>query len=70
MRASSPSELDVVLSPFVAPRTAPRHSFTLGVADELARRFLTERVPYSFKEHADTRVHVVARVGQKATISS
>jgi len=45
----------------VAPRTASRHSFTLGVADELARRFLTERVPYSFKEHTDTRVHIVAQ---------
>jgi len=45
----------------VAPRTASRHSFTLGVVDELARRLLTERVPYSFKEHTDTCVHVVAQ---------
>jgi len=35
--------------PLVAPSTASRRSFTLGVADELTRRCLTERVPYSFK---------------------
>jgi hypothetical protein len=45
----------------VAPQTGSRHSFTLGVRDEAGRLFLTEREPYGFQEHADTRVHVVAQ---------
>ncbi len=45
----------------MAPRAGSRHSFTLGVEDELAQRFLTEREPYGFKEHTDTRVHLVAQ---------
>ena len=45
----------------MAPRTGSRHSFTLGVADDEARRFLTEREPYRFKAHTDTRVHLVAQ---------
>jgi len=45
----------------MAPRTGSRHSFTLGVRDDLARRFLAEREPYRFKEHTDTRAHVVAQ---------
>lgn len=45
----------------MAPRTGSRHSFTFGVRDELARRFLSEREPYRFKDHTDTRVHVVAQ---------
>lgn len=45
----------------MSPRTGSRHSFTLGVCDELGRRFLTEREPYRFRQHADTRVHVVAQ---------
>ena len=45
----------------MAPRTGSRHSFALGVPDELGRRFLSEREPYRFREHTDTRVHVVAQ---------
>ncbi len=45
----------------MAPRTGSRHSFTLGLPDELERRFLSEREPYRFKEHTDSRVHVVAQ---------
>ncbi|MCL2726446.1 MAG: hypothetical protein FWD69_18660 [Polyangiaceae bacterium] len=45
----------------MAPRTGSRHSFTLGVLDERGRRFLTEREPYPFHEHTDTRVHVVTQ---------
>ena len=45
----------------MAPRTGSRHSFTLGVRDELGRLFLTEREPYRFREHRDTRVHLVAQ---------
>ena len=55
VHTSSPSELDEVLFPFVAPRTASRHSLTLGVADELVRHFLTERVPYSLKKQPNPR---------------
>lgn len=45
----------------MAPRTGSRQSFALGVPDERGRRFLSEREPYRFREHTDTRVHVVAR---------
>jgi hypothetical protein len=43
----------------MAPRTGSRHSFALGVRDDLARLQLTEREPYRYREHADSRVHVV-----------
>ena len=43
----------------MAPTAGSRHSFTSGVRDELGRLFLTEREPYGFAQHADTRVHVV-----------
>ncbi|MGE0324081.1 MAG: LysM peptidoglycan-binding domain-containing protein [Polyangiaceae bacterium] len=43
------------------PRTGSRHSFTRGVRDERGRLFLTEREPYAFRTHADTRSHVVAQ---------
>ena len=45
----------------MAPYPGSRHSFTLGVRDEEGRLFLTEREPYLFHEHTDTRVHVVAQ---------
>ena len=45
----------------MAPYPGSRHSFTLGVRDEEGRLFLTEREPYRFHEHSDTRVHVVAQ---------
>jgi hypothetical protein len=43
------------------PRTGSRHSFCLGVRDEDERLFLTEREPYRYREHPDTRIHVVAQ---------
>lgn len=45
----------------MAPRTGSRHSFPLGLRDELAQLFLTEREPYRFREHTDSRLHVVAQ---------
>lgn len=45
----------------MAPHAGSRHSFTLGVRDAGGRLFLTEREPYRFREHADTRVHVVSQ---------
>ncbi len=45
----------------MAPRTGSRHSFALGLRDELAQLFLTEREPYRFREHTDSRLHVVAQ---------
>jgi hypothetical protein len=45
----------------MAPRTGSRHSFTLGTRDERGQLFLTEREPYRFREHTDTRVHIVAQ---------
>lgn len=43
------------------PQAGSRHSFTFGIRDEAGRLLLTEREPYRFREHADTRVHVVAQ---------
>jgi hypothetical protein len=45
----------------MAPRIGSRHSFALGLRDELAQLFLTEREPYRFREHTDSRLHVVAQ---------
>lgn len=45
----------------MGPRLASRHSFALGLRDEGARLFLSEREPYRYREHPDTRVHVVAQ---------
>ena len=45
----------------MAPLAGSRHSFTAGVRDEEVRLFLTERAPYGFHGHADTRAHVVAQ---------
>lgn len=45
----------------MAPLAGSRHSFTVGVRDEQGRLFLTEREPYGFHGHADTRAHVVAQ---------
>jgi hypothetical protein len=45
----------------MAPRAGSRHSFALGLRDDAGRVFLSEREPYRYREHADTRVHVVAQ---------
>ena len=45
----------------MAPHTGSRHSFALGVRDESGSLFLTEREPYGFREHGDTREHLVAQ---------
>ena len=45
----------------MAPLAGSRHSFTAGVRDEAGRLFLTEREPYAFHTHPDTRRHVVAQ---------
>lgn len=45
----------------MGPRTNSRHSFVYGVRDEEGRLFLTEREPYGFHAHSDTRAHVVAQ---------
>jgi len=43
------------------PQTGSRHSLTSGVQDYAGRRVLTEREPYGFHAHPDTRGHVVAQ---------
>ncbi|RJS13759.1 hypothetical protein DRW03_35925 [Corallococcus sp. H22C18031201] len=45
----------------MAPHAGSRYSFCLGVRDNLGRLVLTERVPYGYRPHADTRVHLVAQ---------
>ncbi|NOJ81140.1 hypothetical protein [Myxococcus xanthus] len=45
----------------MAPHAGSRYSFSLGLRDEASRLFLTERVPYGYQPHADTRVHLVAQ---------
>jgi hypothetical protein len=41
------------------PRLNSRHSFTLGILDSAAELKLTDRVPYRFRQFADTRQHIV-----------
>ena len=41
------------------PKTGSRYMFCLGVRDAQGRRFLTEREPYGFHKHEDTRLHLV-----------
>jgi hypothetical protein len=45
----------------MAPRTGSRHSFALGVPDELARRFLSEREPYRFTVATSATTRIDAR---------
>ena len=45
----------------MAPHAGSRYSFCLGVRDDMGRMVLTERSPYSFQPHSDTRVHLVAQ---------
>ena len=45
----------------MAPKAGSRHTFTLGTRDDAGRFFLTEREPYGFREHTDTRRHTVAQ---------
>jgi hypothetical protein len=42
------------------PLAGSRYAFCRGVRDDADRLFLTEREPYGYREHADTRRHVVA----------
>lgn len=42
------------------PTRFSRHRFTLGVYDPEGRSFLTERVPYGYRDLPDNRFHVVA----------
>ncbi|NNB86094.1 hypothetical protein [Corallococcus exiguus] len=44
----------------MAPHAGSRYSFSLGLRDEAGHFFLTERAPYGFQPHVDTRVHLVA----------
>ena len=43
------------------PRVGSRYSFTLGVRDGAGRLYLTEREPYRYREHPDSRVHTVVQ---------
>ena len=43
------------------PLAGSRYSFCQGFQDEQGRWMLTDREPYRFHEHADTRGHVVAQ---------
>ncbi|RJS13445.1 hypothetical protein DRW03_36085 [Corallococcus sp. H22C18031201] len=45
----------------MAPHVGSRYSFCLGVRDEAGLLLLTERIPYGYQPHADTRVHLVAQ---------
>jgi hypothetical protein len=42
-------------------QTGSRHSFTLGYRDEENRLYLTEREPYRYTGHTDTREHTVVQ---------
>lgn len=41
------------------PRKSSRHTFTIGVKDDSARLFLTDRTPFVFRALADTVIHTV-----------
>lgn len=41
------------------PNRFSRHRFTLGVADDEERTFLTERVQFRYRERSDNKLHVV-----------
>jgi hypothetical protein len=43
------------------PRAGSRYSFCSGVRDAAGVLFLTEREPYRFHEHSDTRIHTVTQ---------
>lgn len=43
------------------PRIGSRYSFCHGVRDEAGRLHLTDREPYRFRAHADTRTHLVVQ---------
>jgi hypothetical protein len=45
----------------VPPHAGSRYSFTHGVRDDRGRLLLTEREPYRYADHSDTRTHVVAQ---------
>lgn len=42
------------------PRIGSRYTFCSGVRDDVGRLVLTDREPYRYQSHPDTRVHVVA----------
>ena len=44
----------------MAPQVGSRHLLTKGVRDDEGRLFLTDREPYAFHAHPDTRTHLVA----------
>jgi len=44
----------------MAPRVGSRYTFCAGVFDAAGRLQLTDREPYRYQEHPDTRVHVAA----------
>jgi len=43
------------------PLAGSRYTFCQGFQDDKGRWMLTDREPYRFHEHSDTRVHVVAQ---------
>jgi hypothetical protein len=43
------------------PRAGSRHSQCIAYRDEEGRTLLTEREPYRFHDHGDTRVHTAAQ---------
>jgi hypothetical protein len=45
----------------MAPLVGSRHAFTRGARADDGRLFLTEREPYTFHAHPDTRTHLVTQ---------
>ena len=43
------------------PRSGSRFTFASGVRDDAGVIYLTEREPYRFREHRDTRVHIAVQ---------
>jgi hypothetical protein len=45
----------------MAPRSGSRFTFCSGIHDDAGNLFLSEREPYRYQEHDDTRVHIVVQ---------
>lgn len=45
----------------MSPHAGSRHAFTTGARDHAEKLYLTEREPYGFAQHPDTRVHIVVQ---------
>ena len=51
------------------PRPGSRHSFTVGLRDDEGRLYLSERVPFGYRDFPDSRVHIVSEADSLFTLA-